>query len=88
MALMLQLITGISKAQTFIPIPDTLSGSSINLIMADSNKQFYSGYNTNTIGYNGAYLGPTIILNKGQQVTLNVKNRLNDTTTTHWHEKQ
>ena len=84
-ALVLLLITGISKAQTFIPIPDTLSGNSINLMIDDSSKQFYSGYTTNTIGYNGAYLGPTIILNKGQQITLNVKNRLNDTTTTHWH---
>lgn len=84
-ALMLPFMTGISQAQSFIPIPDTLSGSSINLTMADSNYQFYSGYNTNTIGYNGAYLGPTIILNKGQNVTMNVNNMLMDTTTTHWH---
>lgn len=84
-ALMFLMFIGISKAQTFIPVPDTLSGSSISLMMADSSKQFYSGFNTNTIGYNGAYLGPTIILNKGQSVTLNVNNMLTDTTTTHWH---
>ena len=67
-ALMLPFMTGISQAQSFIPIPDTLSGSSINLTMADSNYQFYSGYNTNTIGYNGAYLGPTIILNNSKTI--------------------
>jgi bilirubin oxidase len=84
-ALMLPMMIGISKAQTFIPIPDTLSGNSINLVVADSTHQFYTGTKTKTIGYNGSYLGPTMILNKGQQVTLNVKNQLNDTTTTHWH---
>lgn len=81
----LMFVMTISKAQTFIPIPDTLSGSSINLNIADSSKQFYNGVNTSTIGYNGSYLGPTIILNKGQNITLNVKNKLKDTTTTHWH---
>ena len=73
------------QAQTQIPIPDTISGSSINLSIEEGTKQFFSGFNTNTIGYNGSYLGPTIILNKGQNVTLNVHNQLNDTTTTHWH---
>ncbi|MDQ3141442.1 MAG: multicopper oxidase domain-containing protein [Bacteroidota bacterium] len=72
-------------AQTALIIPDTLSGTSINLNIADSSKQFFSGYNTSTIGYNGRYLGPTIILNQGQTVTMNVHNMLADTTTTHWH---
>lgn len=76
---------GIAKAQTLIPIPDTLSGVSINLTIEDSVHQFYAGFNTNTIAYNGSYLGPTIILNKGQNVTMNVNNQLADTTTTHWH---
>ena len=73
------------SAQTLIPIPDTLSGANINLTIADSTQQFFGGYNTNTIGYNGSYLGPTIILNKGQNVTMHVNNMLMDTTTTHWH---
>jgi hypothetical protein len=30
-------------AQNFIPIPDTLSGASIDLFMADSVIQFYPG---------------------------------------------
>lgn len=71
--------------QNFIPIPDTLSGATIDLFMADSVIQFYPGINTNTIGYNGRYLGPTIILERGQTVTMNVHNMLADTTTTHWH---
>ncbi len=72
-------------AQTALSIPDTLSGNTIDLFMSDSSRQFVPGFNTSTIGYNGSYLGPTIILNKGQQVTMNVHNQLADTTTTHWH---
>jgi len=74
-----------ASAQTLIPIPDTLSGSTFMLTIRDSVTQFYPGYNTGTIGYNGSYLGPTIILHQGDSVTLMVHNLLSDTTTTHWH---
>jgi bilirubin oxidase len=74
-----------AKGQNLIPIPDTLSGPSIDLFMADSVLQFFPGVNTHTIGYNGRYLGPTILLDKGQNVTMHVHNLLSDTTTTHWH---
>ena len=74
-----------TNAQTPLFIPDTLAGTNINLNIADSSHQFFPGINTTTIGYNGSYLGPTIILNKGQSLTMNVHNELADTTTTHWH---
>jgi bilirubin oxidase len=78
-------MTSSLSAQTLIPIPDTLSGDNINLRIANSTHPFYNGFDTRTIGYNGSYLGPTIILQKGQSVTMNVENQLSDTTTTHWH---
>ncbi|MEN9522888.1 MAG: hypothetical protein RL065_1265 [Bacteroidota bacterium] len=81
----LMFAVAISKAQTWLPIPDTLSGSNFNLILADSSVQIYAGFNTATNAYNGAMYGPTMILNKGQNVTMNVMNMLMDTTTTHWH---
>lgn len=73
------------QAQTLIPIPDTLSGSIINLTLQTGSREFFPGTQTATLGYNSAYLGPTLILQKGQAVTLNVHNQLGDTTTTHWH---
>jgi len=73
------------STQNLVNIPDTITGTSINLTIKDSVKQFYAGFNTATFGYNGRYLGPTIILKKWQNVTLNVNNQLTDTTTTHWH---
>lgn len=75
----------IGYSQNMIPIPDTLSGATIALNLADSSREFYSGFTTTTNGYNGAYLGPTILLNKGQTVSMEVTNGLSDTTTTHWH---
>ena len=83
--LFLAFITIVAQAQNLINFPDTVSGSNINLSIRDSSKQFFVGYNTKTIAYNGRYLGPTIFLNKGQNVSLNVTNNLADTTTTHWH---
>ncbi len=73
------------RAQTPIFIPDTLSGNLIDLQLQNGSYEFYPGVVTQTIGYNGNYLGPTIILQKGQQVTINLQNQLGDTTTTHWH---
>lgn len=85
LTLVLICFSGFLTAQTFIPIPDTISGSSIDLMIDEGTHEFYEGTMTNTIGYNGNLLGPTIILDKGQEVTLNVHNALNDSTTTHWH---
>ncbi len=81
----LVLLTSQLQAQTPIAIPDTLAGSIIDLTLQNGTQEFYPGVATQTIGYNGNYLGPTIVLQKGQQVTMNLHNQLGDTTTTHWH---
>ncbi len=72
-------------AQTPLPIPDTLSGSVIDLTIQEGSREFHSGEVVPTYGYNGDLLGPTLILQQGQTVTLNVTNTLPDLTTTHWH---
>lgn len=67
-------------------IPDTLSGTTFDLALAQTAKQFRAGAATTTFGYNGALLwGPTLILNKGDVVRMNVTNKLAATTTVHWH---
>ena len=67
-------------------IPDTLSGKTFNLTLKDSFKQILSkGNSTITGGINGAFWGPTLFVNKGDTVHMNVKNKLNDSTTLHWH---
>ena len=37
------------------------------------------------IGYNGASPGPILRFNEGENVTINVKNNLDDMTSIHWH---
>ena len=67
-------------------IPPTLSGTTFNLVLSKTTKQFKTGAVTNTYGYNGAnFWGPTLIMNKGDNVQINLTNNLSDSTTTHWH---
>lgn len=71
--------------QNPLPIPPSITTSTIDLTLDEGTHQFYSGVTTNTMGANGPILGPTLILTQGDNVTLNVHNQLTDTTTIHWH---
>jgi bilirubin oxidase len=77
------------SAQTYNPlwIPDTLSGSNITLTIKDTFAQLRAtGNQTITGGINNSkFWGPTIFINKGDTVHMNVLNKLNDSTTIHWH---
>ena len=68
-------------------IPPTLTGTTFNLTLSQSSKQFFkTGSATTTYGYNGQnFWGPTLIMNKGDNVQMNVINGITDTTTVHWH---
>lgn len=66
-------------------IPDTLSGTTFNLTVKDTIKQMIPGNQTVTAGVNGNWWGPTMIWNKGDVVHVNLTNRLQDSTTMHWH---
>ncbi|HRH65091.1 MAG TPA: multicopper oxidase domain-containing protein [Bacteroidia bacterium] len=73
-------------SQNPIPIPDTLTGTTIHLRVHTDSMSFLPGTKTFTNAFNSfSYLGPTLILNKGEFVTMNVENQLGDTTTVHWH---
>ena len=66
-------------------IPDTLSGTNFNLAARDTFRQIIPGNQTITESINGNWWGPTMIWNKGDMIHLNVNNKLQDTTTIHWH---
>jgi bilirubin oxidase len=74
-----------SWGQNLLFIPDTLSGLLIPLEINHNHMHFFPGTETETMGINGPILGPTVILNKGQQVTMQVTNVTMDSTTMHWH---
>ncbi len=85
LALVANLISMVTIAQNALLVPDTLTGTNINLTLKNGTYQFYTGTNTTTMGANGNILGPTLILNKGDSVNFSVTNQLADTTTIHWH---
>lgn len=66
-------------------IPPTLSGPVYNLNMQHGTYDIHSDGPSATMGYNGDILGPTLIMNAGDHVTLNVTNSIGEETTTHWH---
>jgi bilirubin oxidase len=77
-----------TQAQTTynpLAIPDTLSGTQFNLTIKDGFKQIRTGNQTITGGVNGNFWGPTLFINKGDVVHMNVTNNLNESTTIHWH---
>lgn len=82
----MQLVTtGMAFSQNPLFIPDTLSGKVFNLTVQKGTKQFFTGINTPTFGYNGNILGPTLLINKNDSITLNVTNTIGTSTTVHWH---
>ena len=67
-------------------IPDTITGTTFNLTLKKNTSQLRTGAATNTYGYNDSnFWGPTLIMNKGDVVQMNVTNQLSESTTTHWH---
>lgn len=55
------------------------------LEVQEGQTEFIDGKLTDTIGYNGSYLGPILRFIKGQQTNIRVNNELNTPTTLHWH---
>ncbi|MBT6424405.1 MAG: multicopper oxidase domain-containing protein [Bacteroidetes Order II. Incertae sedis bacterium] len=68
-----------------LAIPPTLSGPTYDLTLARSSHEFMNGIQTTTLGINGTYLGPTLILESGTDVQMNVTNQIGEPTTIHWH---
>jgi FtsP/CotA-like multicopper oxidase with cupredoxin domain len=75
-----------------IPIPALLENTSpdpdranFELVAQRGETEFFSGKYTETFGFNGGYLGPTIRIKRGQEANIKVKNLLDEIITTHWH---
>lgn len=77
-----------AAAQSLNPlaIPPALENvDTFQLYVDDHLHQFYPGVNTLTYGVNGDFLGPTLILHKGDTARINVHNELPEMTNMHWH---
>ena len=64
---------------------DALGEKVIDLTAAAGTSSFLPGRRTTTWGFNGAYLGPTIVASRGDMLRVNITNALAEATTVHWH---
>jgi len=67
--------------------PDETNGNArhYTLIMDEGQTEFREGSQTATLGYNGSYLGPTLVLTKGEDIKVTLRNQMEEETTVHWH---
>ncbi|MFF3321395.1 multicopper oxidase family protein [Streptomyces sp. NPDC002889] len=56
-----------------------------DLTMRAGSKEFRSGRQTPTWGFNGDFLGPTLRAERGEKVRVRVRNTLGEESTVHWH---
>src|SRR5699024_7831156 len=60
--------------------------AAFHLTAQNAEKEVVPGKRTETMGYNGNYLGPVIRVREGEEVLVKVENELeDDITTSHWH---
>ncbi|CAI3941261.1 MULTISPECIES: multicopper oxidase CueO [Commensalibacter] len=77
-----------TQDRTILPIPPLLhpdAQGNINLTLQEGSSQFINGKRTKTWGINQAFLGPALILDVNQKISVTINNQLPDPTTLHWH---
>jgi FtsP/CotA-like multicopper oxidase with cupredoxin domain len=83
---------GAGTFTTAMPVPPLLASTAstpgtalFNLKPQAGSTAFLAGKPTVTWGYNGALLGPTLRVHRGDSVTVKIDNQLPEATTIHWH---
>lgn len=84
-ALLLSLLPSTLLAQNPLAVPPALDLDTFDLVVDEHVHQFYPGINTNTYGASAEYLGPTMIMHRGDTANIRVHNELAQFTTMHWH---
>ncbi|MGW4378752.1 multicopper oxidase domain-containing protein [Kitasatospora sp. NPDC004531] len=56
-----------------------------DLAMFAARTELLPGRPTDTWGFNGSYLGPTLRASRGDRIAMTVRNTLPEATTVHWH---
>lgn len=77
-------LTEVSGGGNALRIPAVFTNGG-NMNVQQTTFQVWPGQNTQINTINGNYLGPTVMIDKGQTFTANVQNNLTEVTTIHWH---
>ncbi len=70
--------------QNPLKIPKTVFGN-VSLIAQNTSETLMSSSKVNVLGYGEGILGPTIRVKKGDNVNINLLNKLSNHTNIHWH---
>ena len=80
-----------NSAENRLLIPELVDSSEnnhIDLVLRKRLHEFYPGIQSDTMGINSSYLGPTIRLYKGRNTTIRFINQIGEETTMHGHGLQ
>ncbi|MEM8858190.1 MAG: multicopper oxidase domain-containing protein [Chloroflexota bacterium] len=78
----------IQPAQNPLRIPELIDAKDtpeIEVVLQKGAHEFYSGVQSETMGFNGDYLGPAIRLYDGMETTITFTNNIGEPTTVHGH---
>jgi blue copper oxidase len=67
-----------------LKIPKTVSGNT-SLVAQNTSEALLSASKVNVLGYGEGILGPTIRIKRGDNVNINLLNKLSDHSNIHWH---
>ncbi len=84
LALSVLLIAVFTVSAEELPIPPILSGTEIELNIRQGKLALPFG-TSETLGFNGNYLGPTIRYRNGELADISINNNIDENTTVHWH---
>lgn len=81
----------IDQFQRKLPLPPLVNGNfkdgvrNFDIEVKSGQWEFIDGKLSKTYGYNGAILGPILVMNQNEPIKVNIKNSLNEETTVHFH---
>ena len=79
------------RYERLLPVPPLLEGKMVGgeinyeFTVQKGVSEILEGVSTPTYGYNGAMLGPTIKVRKGEDYRFKIHNNLGERTSVHWH---
>ena len=82
----LSFVSLLQAQYTSMVMPQALTGTTFNLNIHEATKQLRTGNQTITGAINNeTFWGPTIFINKGDEVHFNVTTKITKSTTVHLH---
>lgn len=81
------LVVNVSEGDfsTLLPTPPITNGQA-SLTAQNTIQPIFKGKSSAVLGYQpGSILGPTLLVNSGDVINVNLKNNLSETTNIHWH---